>query len=81
MTTIWLDGKHAVFVRVHSGMNVAYKIDVEGRQTSSCRVSRFLKTIEGLFVKLEKGYKSEKGLYNRFSSKLQLRPWKEDISS
>ncbi|URE15099.1 PPIases accelerate the folding of proteins (By similarity) [Musa troglodytarum] len=35
VTTSWLDGKHVVFGKVLSGMDVVYKVEAEGRQTGS----------------------------------------------
>ncbi|KAJ3678376.1 hypothetical protein LUZ60_002179 [Juncus effusus] len=35
VTTSWLDGKHVVFGKVISGMDVVYKIEAEGQQSGS----------------------------------------------
>ncbi|OWM68739.1 hypothetical protein CDL15_Pgr024926 [Punica granatum] len=35
VTTSWLDGRHVVFGRVLSGMDVVYKIEAEGRQSGT----------------------------------------------
>ncbi|CAN4098736.1 unnamed protein product [Withania somnifera] len=40
VTTSWLDGRHVVFGKVLSGMDVVYKMEAEGRQsgTPKCKV-------------------------------------------
>ncbi|PKA52849.1 Peptidyl-prolyl cis-trans isomerase CYP19-4 [Apostasia shenzhenica] len=35
VTTNWLDGKHVVFGKVLSGMDVVYKVEAEGRQNGT----------------------------------------------
>ncbi|XP_061345895.1 peptidyl-prolyl cis-trans isomerase CYP19-4 isoform X3 [Gastrolobium bilobum] len=35
VTTSWLDGKHVVFGKVLSGMDVIYKIEAEGKQSGT----------------------------------------------
>ncbi|KAJ6839804.1 peptidyl-prolyl cis-trans isomerase CYP20-1-like isoform X2 [Iris pallida] len=35
VTTSWLDGKHVVFGKVLSGMDVIYKVEAEGRQNGT----------------------------------------------
>ncbi|TVU07663.1 hypothetical protein EJB05_41028 [Eragrostis curvula] len=35
VTTSWLDGKHVVFGKVLSGMDVIYKVEAEGRQSGA----------------------------------------------
>lgn len=35
VTTSWLDGKHVVFGKVLSGMDVVYKVEAEGRQNGT----------------------------------------------
>ncbi|KAE8705621.1 Peptidyl-prolyl cis-trans isomerase CYP19-4 [Hibiscus syriacus] len=35
VTTSWLDGRHVVFGKVVSGMDVVYKIEAEGRQSGT----------------------------------------------
>nr|GMD12374.1 peptidyl-prolyl cis-trans isomerase CYP20-1-like [Ipomoea batatas] len=35
VTTSWLDGRHVVFGKVLSGMDVVYKIEAEGRQSGT----------------------------------------------
>ncbi|KAJ6813221.1 peptidyl-prolyl cis-trans isomerase CYP19-4-like isoform X2 [Iris pallida] len=35
VTTSWLDGKHVVFGKVISGMDVIYKVEAEGRQNGT----------------------------------------------
>nr|XP_009785498.1 PREDICTED: peptidyl-prolyl cis-trans isomerase CYP20-1-like isoform X2 [Nicotiana sylvestris]XP_016441494.1 PREDICTED: peptidyl-prolyl cis-trans isomerase CYP20-1-like isoform X2 [Nicotiana tabacum] len=35
VTTSWLDGRHVVFGKVLSGMDVVYKVEAEGRQSGT----------------------------------------------
>ncbi|KAJ6670741.1 PEPTIDYL-PROLYL CIS-TRANS ISOMERASE CYP20-1 [Salix viminalis] len=35
VTTSWLDGRHVVFGKVISGMDVVYKVEAEGRQSGT----------------------------------------------